>query len=107
MIAEIRFRAGCFHRTSKFRKPVAPIVLSLSFQRSLWNTESVFFSFEYAALRFHFPGKNHYAYRLEGFDEEWIDAGTRRVSEVTQILIRKYALRLKRRTVTVSGTKSE
>ncbi|MCP4694204.1 MAG: response regulator [Desulfobacterales bacterium] len=37
------------------------------------------FSFEFAALDFTAPGKNRYAYRLEGFDEDWIftDAGRR------------------------------
>jgi len=28
-------------------------------------------SFEFAALDFHLPGKNRYAYRLEGFDQGW------------------------------------
>ena len=37
------------------------------------------FSFEFAALHFADPGRNQYAYRLEGFDHDWVntDAGKR------------------------------
>lgn len=35
-------------------------------------------SFEFAAFDFSAPAKNRFRYRLEGFDEEWRDSGTRR-----------------------------
>jgi diguanylate cyclase (GGDEF)-like protein len=40
------------------------------------------FALEFAALDYSAPGKNHYAYRLLGFDPRWIsaDAGMRRIS---------------------------
>ena len=34
--------------------------------------------FHYTAINLTAPEKVHYQYRLEGFDKEWIDAGTRR-----------------------------
>jgi signal transduction histidine kinase/ligand-binding sensor domain-containing protein/CheY-like chemotaxis protein len=38
-------------------------------------------TFEFAALDFAAPDRNRYAYRLDGFDPQWIEAGTvRRVS---------------------------
>ncbi len=35
-----------------------------------------FISFDFAALDFHAPAGNTYAYRLDGFDKDWIQAGT-------------------------------
>jgi signal transduction histidine kinase/ligand-binding sensor domain-containing protein len=45
----------------------------------------VHFEFEYAALSFTAPQKIHYRYKLEGFDKEWTDAGTRRTAFYTNI----------------------
>ncbi|PYQ48491.1 MAG: hypothetical protein DMF59_15905, partial [Acidobacteria bacterium] len=36
--------------------------------------------FRYAGINLASPEKVHYQYRLEGFDREWIDAGTRRIA---------------------------
>lgn len=41
--------------------------------------------FHYAALSFAQPEKIHYHYRLDGIDEDWVDAGTRRVANYTGI----------------------
>ncbi|HSQ74927.1 MAG TPA: two-component regulator propeller domain-containing protein, partial [Bacteroidota bacterium] len=35
------------------------------------NHDENVFSFEFAALDFHAPSKNRYAYMIEGFDEDW------------------------------------
>ena len=43
------------------------------------------FSIEYAALAFTSPRKNRYRYRLEGFEDQWIDAGFRRRAEYTNL----------------------
>jgi two-component sensor histidine kinase len=37
-----------------------------------------FFSFDFAALDFAQPEKNQYAYKMEGFDQDWIYSETRR-----------------------------
>jgi streptogramin lyase len=41
--------------------------------------------FRYAALTFIAPEKVHFRYRLEGFDRDWVDAGTRRVAYYTNV----------------------
>ncbi|MDJ0841165.1 MAG: two-component regulator propeller domain-containing protein [Acidobacteriota bacterium] len=44
-----------------------------------------FFSFEFAALDYVNPSRNQYRYKLEGFDEDWIDSGTRRYVSYTNL----------------------
>ncbi len=50
--------------------------------------------FQYTALSFLEPSKVRFRYRLEGFDKEWIEAGTRRVAYYTNIPPGKYAFRV-------------
>jgi len=40
---------------------------------------------EFSALSFTNPAQNRYAYRLEGFDADWVDAGTRRFARYTDL----------------------
>ena len=54
-----------------------------------------FISFEFAALDYHAPEKNQYAYRLEGFDEDWVIAGTRRYASYTNLRGGDYVFRVK------------
>ncbi len=54
-----------------------------------------FFSFEYAALGFMRPDKNRYAYHLEGFDQEWIEAGSRRYASYTNVPPGEYVFRVR------------
>ncbi|MCK5149060.1 response regulator [bacterium] len=53
------------------------------------------FSFDYAALDFRASEKNRYAYILEGFEEEWIDAGMRRHAVYTNLKGGHYTFRVK------------
>jgi len=46
--------------------------------------------FEFAALSFISPNNIHFRYRLEGFDKEWVDAGSRRAAYYTNIPPGKY-----------------
>jgi PAS domain S-box-containing protein len=41
--------------------------------------------FEFAALSFISPDNIHFKYRLDGFDKEWVDAGSRRAAYYTNI----------------------
>src|SRR5438445_2838561 len=41
--------------------------------------------FRYAGINLGAPEKVHYQYRLEGFDKEWVDAGTRRMALYTNL----------------------
>ncbi len=52
-------------------------------------------AFEFAALNFTNPQKNRYTYRLEGFDERWIEAGTRRRVQYTNLPPGGYILRVR------------
>ncbi|HSR30348.1 MAG TPA: two-component regulator propeller domain-containing protein, partial [Anaerolineae bacterium] len=54
-----------------------------------------FFEFEFAALDYTQPEENQYAYMLEGFDSDWIEAGTRRFGRYTNLPGGTYTLRLK------------
>lgn len=54
-----------------------------------------FFAFEFAALDYTDPSKNQYAYRLEGFDADWIDCGNRHYASYTNIPPGKYVFRVK------------
>jgi len=54
-----------------------------------------FFSFEFAALDFMHPEKNQYAYRLEGFEREWIYSGTRRFANYTNLEAGDYTFHVK------------
>ncbi len=51
------------------------------------------FSFELAALDFTRPSENRYRYVLEGFDDDWIDAGTERVATYTDLAPGDYVFR--------------
>jgi PAS domain S-box-containing protein len=54
-----------------------------------------FISFEFAALDFHAPQKNQYAYKLEGFDNDWIEARNRRYATYTNLPGGEYVFRVK------------
>lgn len=53
------------------------------------------FTFTFSALNFTNPQKNRYAYQLEGFDAEWIEAGTQRVARYTNVPPGRYVLRVR------------
>lgn len=54
-----------------------------------------YLTFEFAALDYTNPRKNQYAYRLEGFNEEWIQCGGRRFASFTNLDPGKYTFRVK------------
>ncbi|MBE0695895.1 MAG: GAF domain-containing protein, partial [Anaerolineaceae bacterium] len=53
-----------------------------------------FISFEFAALDYTAPAKNQYAYMLEGFDKDWVEAGTRRYASYTNLRGGSYIFRV-------------
>jgi len=57
--------------------------------------KSRFFSFEFAALDFENPGKNRYAYKMEGFNKGWLQCGSRRYASFTNLGGGKYIFRVK------------
>jgi signal transduction histidine kinase/ligand-binding sensor domain-containing protein/DNA-binding response OmpR family regulator len=53
------------------------------------------FSIKYAALNYISPKKNQYAYRLEGFEDEWNYVGNKREATYTNIAPGEYTFRVK------------
>ncbi len=60
---------------------------------SLNHKDSVV-AFEFAGLDYTAPEKNRYRYKLEGFDEDWIDAGRLRRATYTNLSPRSYTFRV-------------
>ena len=54
-----------------------------------------FFAFDFAALDFTYPAKNHYQYKLDGYDESWIPLEERRTASFTNLDGGKYVFRVK------------
>lgn len=52
------------------------------------------FEFHYTALSFLTPPKVEFKYKLEGFDKEWVDAGSRRIAYYTHIPPGQYKFRV-------------
>jgi hypothetical protein len=49
----------------------------------------------YAGLSYHAPERVRFRYRLEGFDSDWVDAGSRRVAFYTNVPPGKYVFKVK------------
>jgi signal transduction histidine kinase len=54
-----------------------------------------FFSFAFAALDYTNVQKNRFAYKLEGFDENWIDSSNKREANYTNVPPGEYVFRVK------------
>ena len=50
--------------------------------------------FDYVGLHFGYPSKNMYKYKLEGFDKDWVDAGTQRNATYTNLDAGEYTFRV-------------
>ena len=50
--------------------------------------------FHYTALSYLVPERVHFKYKLEGYDKEWVDAGTRRVAYYTSLPPNNYRFRV-------------
>lgn len=57
--------------------------------------DEAFISFQFAALSYANPGKHNYTYRLEGFDKDWIQCGTRRYAAYTNLDPGEYVFRVR------------
>jgi signal transduction histidine kinase/ligand-binding sensor domain-containing protein len=90
-----------FHPDSVHPNPVQPPVVLTGFKKlnhyetldtSIGQKKLLYLrhsdqmiTFEFAALDFSNPRKNRYKYKLEGFDDNWIDAGTRHEATYTNL----------------------
>jgi signal transduction histidine kinase/ligand-binding sensor domain-containing protein len=57
--------------------------------------EENYLSFDFAALDYSDPGQNQYAYWMDGLDEDWINAGTRRHADYPNLQPGEYVFRVK------------
>ena len=86
-----------FNRSAVVGDPDSPLQQSITETRRVvlpyWQSV---FSFEFAALNYRFPQKNRYAYRMEGFDRDWIYVdSSRRVATYTNLDPGTYIFRVK------------
>ncbi len=66
-----------------------------TYERITLDHGDSFFSIEFAALDYSSPEQNRYAYKLEGFDEEWVKAGSRNYAAYTNLDPGNYVFRVK------------
>ncbi len=78
-----------------FDKPARPDT-AISEKKSLeLSYRDNVFSFAFAALNYTHPEKNQYAYKLEGFDRDWVYCGSRRTASYTNLEGGSYTFRVK------------
>ncbi len=85
-----------------FNKPVLIASDGSPLKKSITETKEItlsysqnVFSFEFAALDFTAPGKNQYAYMMEGFDKNWVQSGSRRYVTYTNLDPGEYVFKVK------------
>ncbi len=77
------------HKEITLNQPLAQVT-----EIELSHEDDVF-SFEFVVLDYANPAKNQYAYKLEGFDQDWIAAGNRRFATYTNLDPGTYTFRVK------------
>ncbi|WP_080240430.1 hybrid sensor histidine kinase/response regulator [Spirosoma rigui] len=84
-----------FNKSVRVQDEQSPLqqVISRTRDITLSYKQSVL-SFEFAALNYTISANNHYAYKLEGFDQDWIDAGTKRTATYTNLDPGDYVFRV-------------
>ena len=77
--------------------PESPLTGSIhDTQELVLDHRQYVFSFEIAALHYAAPGKNRYAYRLEGLDHDWVSAdASQRLVQYTGLRPGRYTFRAK------------
>ena len=85
-----------------FNRPVAIAQEGSPLKRAITQTQAItlnyqqsVFSFDFAALNYTMPHKNEYAYQLEGFDKDWVQAGDRRTTTYTNLDAGDYTFRVR------------
>lgn len=83
-----------------FNKPI-PIGEKEILKQNIMLTKEIsvpysqnFFTFEFTALNYRQTEKNQYKYIMEGFQDEWIDAGTERKVSYTNLSPGKYVFKV-------------
>jgi ligand-binding sensor domain-containing protein/signal transduction histidine kinase len=79
----------------KFDQPVDLGADLASISEITLDSSDNFFSFEFAALDFAQPARNRYAYRLVGFDRDWVRCGARRYASYTNLSGGEYVFQVR------------
>jgi len=84
-----------FNKPVLIGKPGSPLKMNISETKemTLSYKQSVI-SFEFAALDYTNPEKNHYAYKMEGFEKDWNYVGNQRKATYTNLDPGKYVFRV-------------
>ena len=85
-----------------FNKPVSVRNKNSILRKIISETDEIhlsykenFISFEFASLDYYAPEKNKYAFMLEGFNEDWIQLGSKREVTFTNLSSGEYRLQVK------------
>lgn len=85
-----------FNREMLPGKPGSPLNADISLTQSITlNHKQTAFSFNFAALNYVIASNNRYAYKLENFDKDWINAGNERKASYTNLDPGTYIFRVK------------
>lgn len=82
-------------RFSEYDKEISTNKYYTNNEELILSADQNFFSFEFSALDYYSPVKNNYAYKLEGYDNDWIYCGTRRYASYTNLNPGNYTLHVK------------
>ncbi len=87
---------------SLFNRPVRPGIGDSPIQSAIGMTDGIVLghrqsvmAFEFASLSYLMPQKNRFAYRMEGFDPDWIEAGAERSATYTNLHPGRYTFRVR------------
>lgn len=85
-----------FNQTVAIGAPKSPLKESIltTEQITLTHLHSMF-SFGFSALSYRFSSRNHYAYKLEGFDKDWNHVGTDNTATYTNLGSGEYVFKVK------------
>ncbi|MVM30004.1 response regulator [Spirosoma sp. HMF4905] len=85
-----------FNKSVRVQDEQSPLKKAISETRDITlSYEQSVLSFGFAALNYTVSSKNQYDYKLEGFDKDWINAGTKRTANYTNLDPGDYVFRVK------------
>ncbi len=80
---------------NKFNKPLALETSIAATTELKFSHDDIFFSFDFAVLDFTLPERNEYAYRMEGFNSDWIYCGNQHQATFTNLDAGAYVFKVK------------
>ncbi len=78
-----------------FNKEIPNLYQVLSKKQLTVDYSEKMLTFDFASLEFSNPGKNRFAYKLEGFDNSWINIGNKNSAIYTNLYPGRYRLKIK------------